>query len=61
MRLTFTECTGFNVFDKTNKKARPIIMNFARYNVRGRVFYEKWKQEGSGKSITQNLTTKWNV
>ena len=30
-------------YDKTKKKARPIIVKFARYNVRGRVFQENWK------------------
>ena len=40
-------------YDKTKKKARPIIIvKFARYNVRGRVFRERWKLKGTGKSIT---------
>ena len=45
-------------YDKTKKKARPIIVKFARYNVRGRVFREKRQLKGTGKAITGNLTTK---
>ena len=45
-------------YDKAKKKARPIIVKFARYNVRGRVFREKRKLKGTGKSITESLTTK---
>ena len=45
-------------YDKTKKKARPIIVKFARYNVRGRVFREKRKLKGTGKTITESLTTK---
>ena len=33
-------------------------MKFARQNVRGRVFREKRKLKGTGKSITENITTK---
>ena len=44
-------------YDKTKKKARPIIAKLARYNVRGRVFREKRKLKGTGKIITENLTT----
>ena len=33
-------------------------MKFARYNVTGRVFHEKRKLKGTGKSITESLTTK---
>ena len=40
------------------KKARPIIVKFARYNVRGRVFREKRNLKGTGKTITESLTTK---
>ena len=39
-------------YDKTKKKARPIIVKFTRYNVRSRVFREKQKLKGTG------LTTK---
>ena len=46
------------VINKAKKKARPIIVKFARHNVRGRVFREKWKLKGTGKSITESLTTK---
>ena len=45
-------------YDKTKKKARPIIVKFARYNVRGRVFREKQKLKVTGKTITKSLTTK---
>ena len=45
-------------YDKTKKKARPIIVKFAKYNVRGRVFHEKQKLKGTAKSITESLTTK---
>ena len=33
-------------------------MKFPKYNVRGRVFREKRKLKGTGKSITESLTTK---
>ena len=33
-------------------------MKFARQNGRGRVFREKRKLKGTGKSITESLTTK---
>ena len=45
-------------YDKTKKNAIPIIVKFARYNVRGRVFREKRQLKGTGKAITGNLTTK---
>ena len=45
-------------YNKAKKKARPIIVKFARYNVRGKVFREKRKLKGTGKSITESLTTK---
>ena len=45
-------------YDKARKKARPIIVKFARFNVRGRVFREKQKLKGTGISITESLTTK---
>ena len=45
-------------YDKAKKKARPVIVKFARYNVRGRVFQEKQELKGTGKSITKGLTTK---
>ena len=38
-------------YDKTKKKARPIIVQFPRYNVRGRVFREKRKVKVTGKTI----------
>ena len=45
-------------YDRAKKKARPVIVKFARYNVRGRVFQEKQELKGTGKSITKGLTTK---
>ena len=45
-------------YDKAKKKARPIIVKFARYNVRGRVFRERQKLKGTGKTITKSLTRK---
>ena len=45
-------------YDKAKKKARPIIVKFARYSVRGRVFQEKRKLKGTGESITESLTAK---
>ena len=45
-------------YNRAKKKARPIIVKFARYNVRGKVFREKWNFKGTGKSITESLTTK---
>ena len=45
-------------YDKTKKKARPIIVKCARYNVRGRMFREKRKLKGTGKTVTESLTTK---
>ena len=44
--------------DKSKKKARPIIVKFTRYNVRGKVFREKRKFKVTRKSITECLTTK---
>ena len=46
------------IYDKAKKKARPIIMKFARCNLRGSVFREKRKLKGTGKSFTESLTTK---
>ena len=45
-------------YDKSKKKARPIIVKFAKCSVRGRVFREKRKLKGTGKSNTKSLTTK---
>ena len=44
--------------DKAKKKAKPIIVKFARDNVKDRVFRKKPKLKGTGKSITESLTTK---
>ena len=41
---------------KSNGKARPIIVKFARYNVRRKVFYNKKKLKGKNISITESLT-----
>ena len=49
---------GMGCYDKAKKKARPIIMKFARYIVRGRVFREKRKLKGTGKSINESIATK---
>lgn len=40
----------------SNGKARPIIVKFARYNVRRKVFYSKKKLKGKNISITESLT-----
>ena len=45
-------------YGQAKKKARPIIVKFARYNIRGRVFRVKQKLKGTGKSITGKFTTK---
>ena len=45
-------------YDKTKKKARLIIVKFARINVRGRVLREKRKLRCIGKTFTESLTTK---
>ena len=58
MRLRLIDPTGLGRYDKTKKKARPIIIKFARPSVRGRVFWEKRKVKGAGKTITESLTTK---
>ena len=39
-----------------NGKSRPIIVKFARYNVRKKVFHNKRKLEGKNMSITESLT-----
>ena len=36
----------------TKKKARPIIVKFARCDIRGRMFREKRKLKGTGKKVT---------
>ena len=41
---------------KSNGKARPIIVKFAQYNVRRKVFYNKKKLKGKNISITESLT-----
>ena len=45
-------------YDNAKKKAISIVVKFARYNVRGRVFRENRKLNGTGKSISESLTTK---
>ena len=35
-----------------------MTVKFARYNVKGRVFREKWKSKGTGIMTTESLTTK---
>ena len=44
---------------KSNGKARPIIVKFARCNVRRKVFYNKKKLKGKNISITESLTKFW--
>ena len=41
---------------RTNGTARPIIVKFARYNVRARVFKEKRKFKGTKLMLTESLT-----
>ena len=48
-------------YDKAKKKASPIVVKFARYDVRGRVFKEKRKLKGTVKTITESLTTKRRI
>ena len=45
-------------YGKKKKKARSIIVKFPKYNVRGKVFQEKRKLKGTGKTISESLTTK---
>ena len=45
-------------YNKAKKKARPIIVKFARYNVTGRVLLEKRKLKDTGKTITKSFTRK---
>ena len=42
---------------KENKKTRPIIVKFARYNKRKQVFVNRKKLKGSGHSVTESLTS----
>ena len=39
-----------------NGKSRPIIVKFARYNVRKKIFHNKRKLKGKNTSITESLT-----
>ena len=43
---------------KSDGKARPIIIKFARYNTRNKVFRKKKQLKGSGVSITESLTAR---
>ena len=45
-------------YGKTKKKARPIIVKSARYNLRRRDFWKKRKLKGTEKTITESVTTK---
>ena len=45
-------------YDKAKEKARSVIVKFARYNVKGKMFHEKQELKATGKSITESLTTK---
>ena len=40
----------------SRSKPRPIIVKFARYNIREKVFKSKKKLKGKNISITENLT-----
>ena len=42
---------------KNNGKPRPVIIKFARYNVRKKIFSSKKVLKDSGVSITESLTT----
>ena len=55
MRLILIDSTGLGVLTRQRKKQDlSVIVKFARYNVRSRVFREKQKLKGTG------LTTKRN-
>ena len=43
---------------KKGKQSRPIIIKFARYNIRNRVFKNKNRLKDTGVSITESLTQK---
>lgn len=43
---------------KVNKKPRPIIVKFARYNIRNEVFRSKRKLKATGITITESLTSR---
>ena len=43
---------------KKGKQSRPIIIKFARYNIRNRVLKNKKKLKDTGVSITESLTQK---
>ena len=43
---------------KKGKQSRPIIIKFARYNIRNRAFKNKNKLKDTGVSITESLTQK---
>ena len=43
---------------KSDGKSRPIIIKFARYNTRNKVFRKKKQLKGSGVSITESLTAR---
>ena len=45
---------------KSDGKSRPIIVKFARYNTRNKVFRKKKQLKGSGVSITESLTARRN-
>ena len=39
-----------------NKRPRPIIVKFARYSIRGKIFVNKKRLKNTGVSITESLT-----
>ena len=59
-KLTVTDIGRSNQMRrlKKGKQSRPIIIKFARYNIRNRVFKNKKKLKDTGSSITENLTQK---
>ena len=44
-------------YDKAKKKARPIIVKFAKYNVRDKMFHKNQKLKDTGKSIREKLVS----
>ena len=44
---------------KSDGKSRPIIIKFARYNVRRKIYSNKKKLKGKKVMITESLTTAW--
>ena len=47
---------SYRIGTKTEKKCRPIIVNFVRYSERRKVFHSKKRFKGKNLSITESLT-----